>query len=161
MSCNMLTSWKGSNLTISILNGTVPEWRLDDMATRIMAAYFKVGRDRATVPTNFNSWSRDTFGYRHPAVGYTYELINEHVDVRSEHGRHIRDYAARSTVLLKNSNGTLPLTGKEKWTGVFGNDAADAPYGPNGCDNRGCDNGTLAMGWGSVSGRNTAVKMET
>ena len=40
-----------------ILNGTIPEWRLDDMATRIMAAYFFVGRDQSYTPTNFFSWS--------------------------------------------------------------------------------------------------------
>ncbi|WP_305782239.1 MULTISPECIES: glycoside hydrolase family 3 N-terminal domain-containing protein, partial [Pseudomonadota] len=29
------TFW-GTNLTIAVLNGTIPEWRVDDMATRIM-----------------------------------------------------------------------------------------------------------------------------
>jgi len=33
-------------------------------------------------------------------------------------------------------------------TGVFGEDAGDNTLGPNGCSDRGCDNGTLAMGWG-------------
>ena len=56
--------------------------------------------------------------------------------------------AAKGTVLLKN-NGALPLTGKEKLTTVFGSDAAENGWGPNGCSDRGCDNGTLAMGWGS------------
>lgn len=50
------TYW-GTNLTIAVLNGTIPEWRLDDMATRIMAAYYYVGRDTHTVPTNFYSVS--------------------------------------------------------------------------------------------------------
>ena len=49
---------------------------------------------------------------------------------------------------MKN-NGALPLTGNEKWTGVFGEDAGENLYGPNGCADRGCDDGTLAMGWGS------------
>jgi beta-glucosidase len=47
-----LTFW-GTNLTIAVLNGTIPEWRMDDMATRIMAAYYYVGRDTHYVPTNF------------------------------------------------------------------------------------------------------------
>lgn len=47
------TSYWGTNLTVAVINGTVPEWRLDDMATRIMAAYYYVGRDVNYVPTNF------------------------------------------------------------------------------------------------------------
>lgn len=50
------TYW-GTNLTIAVLNGTVPEWRVDDMAVRIMAAYYYVGRDQSSVPTNFDSVS--------------------------------------------------------------------------------------------------------
>ncbi|KAF2183232.1 glycoside hydrolase family 3 protein, partial [Zopfia rhizophila CBS 207.26] len=142
-------SFWGPNLTISVLNGTVPEWRIDDMATRIMAAYYLVGRDKAQVPVNFNSWSLDTFGYSHAFAQTGYGLINQHVDVRHEHGLAIRSAAARSTVLLKNTNGTLPLTGREKFTAVFGDDATDNDIGPNGCPDHGCTNGTLAMGWGS------------
>ena len=52
----------GGNLTIAVLNGTVPEWRLDDMVTRIMAAYIFVGQDPETFPeTNFNSWTTDEY----------------------------------------------------------------------------------------------------
>lgn len=35
------TYW-GTNLTAAVLNGTIPQWRLDDMVTRIMSAYYKV-----------------------------------------------------------------------------------------------------------------------
>jgi beta-glucosidase len=143
-------SYWGANLTLAVINGTVPEWRIDDMATRIMAAYYFVGRDTKSVPTNFNSWTKDTFGYQHPAAKLGYAQVNYHVDVRAEHFRNIRDHAAKSTVLLKN-NGALPLTGKEKFTAVFGEDADTSAYGPNGCADRGCDNGTLAMGWGKTS----------
>src|ERR1700712_4380125 len=118
------------------------------MVTRIMAAFYYVGRDTHQVPVNFNSWSRQTFGYQHPQPKLGYGQINYHIDVRAEHGRLIRDHAAKSTVLLKNTKGTLPLTGKEKLVAVFGEDAGDNPLGPNGCNDRGCDNGTLAMGWG-------------
>lgn len=141
-------SFWGPNLTLSIINGTVPEWRLDDMATRIMAAYYLVGRDTAKVPVNFNSWSRDTYGFQHPIAEAGYGLINQHVDVRGDHYKSIRVAAAKSTVLLKNS-GVLPLKGTEKNTAVFGQDSGENQYGPNGCADRGCDNGTLAMGWGS------------
>ena len=141
-------SFWGTNLTVAVLNGTLPEWRLDDMATRIMAAYYYVGRDGAAEPTNFNSWATETYGYSHYYGQAGYGLINQHVDVREEHANSIRSAAARSTVLLKNSK-ALPLTGTEKFTGVFGEDAEISPLGPNGCSDRGCDNGNLAMGWGS------------
>ncbi|KAF2125746.1 glycoside hydrolase family 3 protein [Dothidotthia symphoricarpi CBS 119687] len=140
-------SWWGTNLTISVLNGTVPQWRIDDAAIRIMAAYYYVGLDETT-PVNFDSWTRDTYGNEHYYAEEGYTQINQHVDARFEHFRSIREVAAKSTVLLKNT-GVLPLTGTEKWTAVFGNDAGENQYGPNGCSDRGCDNGTLAMGWGS------------
>ncbi|MCJ1264141.1 hypothetical protein MMC22_004012 [Lobaria immixta] len=143
------TSYWGANLTIAVLNGTVPEWRVDDMATRIIAAWYFVGRDNATVPVNFDSWTRDTYGYEYFIANQGYGLVNEHVDVRGEHSNLIRQIGAASTVLLKNTNHALPLTGKEKFTAVFGEDAGSNEYGPNGCPDHGCDNGTLAMGWGS------------
>lgn len=142
-------SYWGANLTIAILNGTVPQWRLDDMATRIIAAWYYVGRDNTSIPINFDSWTLDTYGNEFFFAKMGYTLINEHVDVRQEHAYLIRDIGSASTVLLKNTNNTLPLSGKEKLTAVFGEDAGDNPLGPNGCPDRGCDNGTLGMAWGS------------
>ena len=144
------TSYWGANLTIAVLNGTVPQWRLDDMCIRIVAGWYYVDREGNQVPDapNFSSWTLDTFGYQHYYAKEDYTQINNHVDVRGEHARDIRDQAAKGTVLLKNT-GVLPLSGKEKLTAVFGEDAAENQYGPNGCGDRGCDNGTLAMGWGS------------
>lgn len=143
-------SFWGTNLTAAVLNGTLPQYRLDDMAVRIMAAYYYVGRETAYVPTNFDSWSRDTYGPLHAAAGPAYGvgLINQHIDVRDDHATLIRAIGQASTVLLKN-NGALPLSGNEKWTAIIGEDAGSNAYGPNGCADRGCDNGTLAMGWGS------------
>ena len=148
---NSGASWWGANLTVAVLNGTVPQWRLDDMATRIIAAWYYVGRDLTSVPINFDSWTLDTYGYQHFFAMEDFTLINEHVDVRQEHADLIREIGSASTVLLKNTNNALPLTGKEKFTAVFGDDAGDNPYGPNGCPDRGCDNGTLGMAWGSGS----------
>ena len=145
------TSFWGANLTVAVLNGTVPEWRIDDMATRIVAAWYYVGRDTKAVPINFDSWTTDTYGYEHFVAMEGYTLVNEHVDVRGDHGALIRQIGAASTVLLKNTNSALPLKGTEKFTAVFGEDAGDNPYGPNGCSDRGCDNGTLGMAWGSGS----------
>lgn len=143
------TSYWGPNLTIAVLNGTVPQWRLDDACVRIVAAWYYVGRDSARVPLNFDSWTLDTYGYQHTYAMQNLRLVNEHVDVRGNHAQLVREMGAASTVLLKNTNNALPLTGREKLTAVFGNDATGNAYGPNGCDNRGCDSGTLAMGWGS------------
>lgn len=148
---NSGSSYWGANLTIALLNGTVPQWRLDDMATRIVAAWYYVGRDNSSVPINFDSWTTDTFGNQHFFAKQGFSLINEHVDVRDEHANMIRHIGSASTVLLKNTDNALPLTGKEKFTAVFGEDAGDNPFGPNGCPDRGCDNGTLAMAWGSGS----------
>ena len=144
-------SFFGANLTIAVLNGTVPQWRLDDAATRILAAWYYVGRDNNTVDINFDSWTLDTYGYEHYFSNRSYGVINEHVDVRNEHGLLIRQLGAASTVLLKNTNNALPLTGNEKLTAVFGEDAGENSEGPNGCADRGCDMGTLGMAWGSGS----------
>lgn len=133
------TFW-GTNLTISVLNGTVPEWRIDDMATRIVAGWYYVSRDKTSIPLNFNSWTTDTLGFRHFIAKDDRTLINEHVNVRQDHSKGIRQVATAGTVLLKNDN-TLPLSITERFIGVFGSDAIQSSYGPNGCADRGCDNG--------------------
>ncbi|KAI1410099.1 glycoside hydrolase family 3 protein [Hypoxylon sp. FL1857] len=141
-------SFWGANLTVAVLNGTLPQYRVDDMAMRIMAAYFKVGRTvENQIPTNFDSWTHDTYGPLHFAANEGHQQINWHVDAQADHGDLIREIGAKSTVLLKNK-GALPLK-KPKFLAVIGEDAGPNPLGPNGCDNRGCDSGTLAMGWGS------------
>ncbi|KAJ9254087.1 CAZyme family GH3 [Paecilomyces variotii] len=146
---NGQTFW-GTNLTIAVVNGTIPEWRLDDMAVRIIAAYYKVGRDRHQVPINFDSWTTDEYGYEQALVGQNYIKVNDKVDVRGNHADIIRKIGSSSIVLLKN-NGALPLTGYEKFTAILGEDAGSPQGGANGCSDRSCDNGTLAMGWGSGS----------
>ncbi|KAK1756325.1 hypothetical protein QBC47DRAFT_184753 [Echria macrotheca] len=141
-------SYWGTNLTAAVLNGTVPLWRVDDMAMRIMAAFFKVGMEVGKQePINFSFWTSATFGFRNWVAQKNVEMINHHVDVRAEHALTIREVAAKGTVLLKNT-GALPLK-KPKFLVVVGEDAGGNPFGPNACSDRGCDNGTLAMGWGS------------
>ncbi|KAI2615523.1 glycoside hydrolase family 3 protein [Hypoxylon sp. NC1633] len=141
-------SFWGANLTLAVLNGTVPQYRIDDMAMRIMAAYFKVGRTvENQIPISFDSWTRDTYGPIHFAANEGVQQINWHVDAQQDHGGLIREIGAKSTVLLKNE-GALPLK-KPKFLAVIGEDAGPSPLGPNGCSDHGCDMGTLAMGWGS------------
>lgn len=143
------TSYWGANLTLAILNGTIPQWRLDDMATRIMAAFYRVRGDEPKTLPNFHSWAKGTYGFQHDLAQEGFTLVNQHVDVRREHGNLIRQIGAASTVLLKNTKNALPLTGRNKITAVFGEDAGNNRRGPNGCADRGCNDGTLAMGWGS------------
>lgn len=140
-------SYWGTNLTLAVLNGTVPEYRVDDMAMRIMAAFFKVGLEVERPPINFHSFTTKTYDNLYYAAGDGYQQVNWHVDVQDDHGEGIHEIAAKSTVLLKNT-GVLPLS-KPKFLAVIGEDAGPNPLGPNGCDNRGCNRGTLAMGWGS------------
>ncbi len=149
-SFNTGDSYWGTNLTLAVINGTVPEWRLDDMALRIMSSYFKVGLTLDEPEINFSSWTLDTFGPLHASVGANVQQVNFHVDVRGDHANLIRNIGARATVLLKNLNNTLPLT-KPKFVAVIGEDAGSNINGPNSCADRGCDNGTLGMAWGSGS----------
>lgn len=143
-------SFWGANLTESVLNGSVPTWRLDDMATRIMAAYFYLGQDQDFPPLNFAQGDLSTYGYLFPRAMVDFEQINQHVDVRDAHADIIRKVGANSIIMLKNTNNTLPLK-SPKQIAIIGEDAGQSLYGPNGCSDRGCDNGTLAMGWGSGS----------
>lgn len=140
-------SYWGTNLTLAVLNGTVPAYRVDDMALRIMAALFKVRGTTDMDPINFSFWTLDTYGPVHWVAQEGYQEINSHVDVREDHGSLIREIAAKGTVLLKNT-GSLPLN-KPKFIAVIGEDAGSNPNGPNGCSDHGCDDGTLGMGWGS------------
>ncbi|WYZ41029.1 hypothetical protein EsH8_IV_001370 [Colletotrichum jinshuiense] len=147
---NSGTTFWGTNLTVAVLNGTVPEYRLDDMALRIMAAFFKVGMEVDDVPDiNFSSWTKDTIGPLQYYAKENVEVINQHVDVRKgrDHAKLIREIAAKATVLLKNE-GALPLE-KPKFLAVIGEDAGPNTRGPNGCADRGCNEGTLAASWGS------------
>lgn len=141
-------SFFGTNLTIGVLNGTVPEWRVDDMAVRIMSAFYKVGRDKQRFPPNFSSWTTDEYGYAHFASKEGWKKVNDFVNVQRDHADVIRRIGQSSSVLLKNK-GALPLTGDEGFVAILGEDAGANPKGPNGCEDRGCDDGTLAMAWGS------------
>ncbi|OXC81956.1 beta-glucosidase [Cryptococcus neoformans] len=130
-----LTSYWGPNLTESVKNGSVSEERLDDMAERIMAAYFLVDQDKDYPEVNFDSFRLSGSN-------------NSHVDVRGDHWKIIRQMGAASTVLLKNVDHALPLRKPRSMT-LIGSDLGPSLRGPNGFSDRGGLSGTLAMGWGS------------
>ncbi|KAH9016754.1 beta-glucosidase, partial [Lactarius hengduanensis] len=130
------TSYFGANLVAAVTNGTIPEARVDDMATRILAAWFFLGQTNFTQP-NFNA--------NEPLDGAT----NQHVNVQADHGTLVRTIDAASMVLLKNADNTLPLK-KPRNLVLVGSDAAPAHIaGPNRFTDQGGVDGVLAMGWGS------------
>lgn len=145
-------AWWGGALTEAVLRGDVPQWRLDDMAVRIMAAYFRVhtGNYTSRPDVNFSAWANTTVGPLYPAANQSYTVVNEFVDVQSDHASLIREIGAKSVVLLKNTYDLLPLSKRvPPIIAVIGDDAQDHPLGPNACPERACLNGTLAMGYGS------------
>ena len=130
------TTYFGANLVSAVQKGTIPEARVDDMATRILAAWYFLGQYNFTQP-NFNA--------NQPFDGAT----NGHVNVQADHGTLVRKIDAASMVLLKNVKGSLPLK-KPRRLVLIGSDAAPARVaGPNGFTDQGGVDGVLAMGWGS------------
>ena len=154
----------GPELTKAVLNGSVPMDRLDDMATRIVAAWYQVGQDSWEKPApegkggpNFSSWTDAKVGKIHHAAKNSDEtaVVNQFVDVQGTHSLLARQIAAEGTVLVKNEdvlplsrNGTAPATTQKYRVCIIGEDAGPGK-GPNACADRGCNQGTLAVGWGS------------
>ena len=171
----------GKELTKAVLNGSVPIDRLNDMVTRVVAAWYQVGQDNtldwplpppeADGGPNFSSWTFNETGLLHPGSDdKTTGIVNKYMDVQhaggngsDSHQYLARVIAAEGTVLVENVNNILPLArngwpSKEPSTaaesrkfqvGIFGEDAAVNPKGPNACEDRGCNVGTLGQGWGS------------
>lgn len=114
-----------------------------------VATWYQMGQDVEYPEPNFSSWTKNStgniyFGSNEPPVG----IVNQHINVMDDHPRLARKIAAEAIALLKNERGTLPLK-KPLRIGVYGEDSALDPAGPNVCPDRGCNNGTLAVGWGS------------
>ncbi|OGM43505.1 hypothetical protein ABOM_008056 [Aspergillus bombycis] len=102
-------SYWGSNFTEAISNGSVPVSRLDDMATRIIAAWYQMGQDRGS----------------NPGVGMPSNLSEPHVVVNALDPAAkpvIFDSAVEGHVLVKNVKNALPLQAP-RMISVFGYDA--------------------------------------
>lgn len=162
----------GEQLTTAVLNGSVSVERIDDMVTRVVAAWYQLGQDDAKVwpapppdgegGPNFSSWTNEETGAIHPRIPDSETgVVNKFVDVRGEHGKLVRRVAAEGTVLLKNVDNILPLSRKGQQgtrkaqrqnkfrVGIFGEDARLSEKGLNACKDQACNEGTLAIGWGS------------
>ncbi|KAJ7741326.1 glycoside hydrolase family 3 protein [Mycena metata] len=129
------SSFFGTALISAVQNGSVPESRVDDMALRVLAAWYKLGQDSGYPPVNFDSHNNNA-------------PDDEQVNVQGDHKVLIREIGKASTVLLKNVNNVLPFK-QLKTIGIIGNGAGAAARGPNEFPDRQGDDGVLGMGWGS------------
>lgn len=122
--------WWGQKLQSAVQQSQVSQSRLDDMVKRVLAAWYLVGQDKGYPSVQFSSWK----------IGNN--------DVGGTHKTNVRAMARDGIVLLKNTASALPLS-KPKSIAVIGSDSVVAAAGANACGDRGCNNGTLAVGWGS------------
>ncbi|EXJ56169.1 beta-glucosidase [Cladophialophora yegresii CBS 114405] len=146
-------SFFGGNVTQAVNNGTLNQDRVDDMVRRIMTPYFHLKQNEYPPIDGYEP----TLNSRYPPYQYPFTLGASNVDVRDNHAQSIRELGAAGTVLLKNTNNTLPLKAP-RTIGVFGNDAGDvvdglyfsgAPFQQP----QGYEYGTLPVAGGSGTGR--------
>ncbi|ERT00630.1 hypothetical protein HMPREF1624_01857 [Sporothrix schenckii ATCC 58251] len=104
--------WGDGLLLAAVNNGSVAVERIDDMATRLLAAWHYVGET-------------DTGGAAFPSPPAIYPTSTQRhaiVDVQADHASLIRMIGAAGTVLVKNVNNTLPLQ-RPRFLCVYGYDA--------------------------------------
>jgi beta-glucosidase-like glycosyl hydrolase len=150
----------GDQLTIGVMNESIPVFRLNDMAARIVASWYQLGQDKwDSDGPNFSSWTDEEYGNPHDGSSSPQDkvLVNKFIDAENDESRKVaREVAAEAIVLLKNTDNILPLDTKlsalssdsAKKVAIVGDDAGPGK-GPNYCDDRACNQGTLAVGWGS------------
>jgi len=143
------TSYWAYDLSKSILNGTIPVSRLNDMVTRIVAAWYQFGQDQDHPLPNFSANTADPTGPCYPGALFSPTCVtNQYVNVQADHKNVARNVARESITMLKNTNNTLPLSTSAVLK-VFGSHAQSNPDGINACNQRSCNKGVLGMGWGS------------
>lgn len=102
--------WENNTLAGAARNGSVPQWRLDDMVTRTLASWYRY----AEIPN--------------PGHGIPVNLLQPHtlVDARDPTSKAtILESAIEGHVLVKNTACALPLQ-KPKFLSLFGYDAIPA-----------------------------------
>ncbi|KAI1284188.1 beta-glucosidase M [Xylaria sp. FL0933] len=99
----------GDQLVKAVKNGSIPEARLNDMATRVIATWYQMKQDQ---------------GFPEPGVGIAPDLTKPHriIDARDRNLSSklvLLDGAIEGHVLLKNINNALPLD-EPRMLSVFG-----------------------------------------
>ncbi|KAH6697136.1 beta-glucosidase [Plectosphaerella plurivora] len=97
----------GDRLVEAVRNGSLPEARVDDMVTRLLASWYHLGQDEA---------------FPDPGVGMAKDLREPHdvVDARNASSRQVLlNGAVEGHVLVKNTRNALPLK-KPRLLSIFG-----------------------------------------
>ncbi|KAL0573526.1 hypothetical protein V5O48_008431 [Marasmius crinis-equi] len=143
----------GNNLKNAVNSGKVPVSRLNEMVTRILAPWFRLGQDQDFPSISFNVQKPDGTGSENIP-------LNARTDA---HTALTREIGAASAVLLKNARVTdngqptgtttrgLPLSESNiKSIAIIGRDAKQLKQDCSGGLNQ-CNEGTMVIGWGSGS----------
>lgn len=135
----------GSGLVSAANGGSISTARVNEMAARVLAGYYRLGQDSGFPAVNFDAQHSDGSG-----------PLNLGVSVRSAaHTALAREIAAKSAVLLKNSRTAASARGLPlalagiKSLAVVGKDALMPNLSCN--DLNECNDGTMVIGWGSGS----------
>ncbi|KAJ4258974.1 hypothetical protein NW762_008062 [Fusarium torreyae] len=146
--------WGPKNITQMVESGLVNESRIDTMVHRIMVPYYHLHQDVGfpTVDPTLTLTLATQRGIDLNMLPIPKDIPSR--DVRGDHASLIRKIGADGIVLLKNLNSTLPLKAPKN-IGVFGNDASPPVNGIVFEDTKPFEIGTLDIGGGSGTGRNT------
>jgi beta-glucosidase len=125
----------GSKLQSAVSNNQVSQARLDDMVKRILAAWYMTKQDQGYPETKIDRRSQ-----------------NGGPNVQGNHSIIAHAVSRDGIILLKNVDKVLPLK-SAKNIAVVGSHSVPNPKGINSCNEMGCNQGALTMGWGSGSAK--------
>jgi len=152
------SAYFGDLLLQAVNDSLVSETRINEMAERVMTPYFRLGQDKdypTMDPSSGAVFLAYQYGQDSPLFAYYPKIAAR--DVRAGHADVIRQVGAAGTVLLKNTNGILPLQNRTN-IGVFGNGAGEPVIGSANFISKypdGFEFGTYDIGGGSGSVRHT------
>ena len=107
--------WDSNHLANAVSNGSLPQTRLDDMATRIVASWYQLNQDDPNYPSK--------------GIGMAPSILSGHPKIYAidpDSRDTIRQAAVEGQVLVKNLRNALPLN-KPKMLNIFGYDAIVPP----------------------------------